>query len=197
MIQIPDKKKSRPNVAKFEKYNDREYIRKAGIELNKKQNGFAIREHFPHEIEDRRKSLYPIAQNLAKDESNRVVLVRDKLYVNGEWFTIQNNQGTANANTNTNKIQSVPHCNDNDSYKRSYITGNLGQQGPLGAWDRRYVRPKQIRSRSGQFPQPGMQDVGNLFVTTNPFEPLQKTAKHPIIKLANRRRDHHLGKRPI
>ena len=127
-------------MAKFEKYNNREYIRKAGIELNKKQNGFAIREHFPHEIEDRRKLLYSIARNLVKDESNRVVLVSDKLYVNGERFTIQNNQGTTNVNTNTNKIQSVPPCSDNDSYKRSYITGNLGQQGTLGAWDRTYVR---------------------------------------------------------
>ena len=51
---------SRPIVAKFERYTDRELIRKAGIYLNKRRNGYSIREQFPPEIEERRKPLYPV-----------------------------------------------------------------------------------------------------------------------------------------
>ena len=77
----------RPIVAKFEKYTDREYIRKAAIGLNEKRIGFSIREQFPKEVEGTRKSLYPVMRQLKQDPNNRVSLVRDKLYVNGVLYT--------------------------------------------------------------------------------------------------------------
>ena len=73
----------RPIVAKFEKYRDREKIRKTGIEPNKQKCGFTIREQFPIEMETKRKTLYPIMRNYQKNPNNKVTLVRDKLYVNG------------------------------------------------------------------------------------------------------------------
>ena len=43
----------RPIVAKFERYSDRELIRKAGMDLNSNPNSkFKVREQFPREIED-------------------------------------------------------------------------------------------------------------------------------------------------
>ena len=78
--------KPRPVVAKFENYTDRESIRKTGIEVNKQRTGFSIREHFPPEIEERHKTLYPVMRSFAKDERNRNVFVRDKLYINGKYM---------------------------------------------------------------------------------------------------------------
>ncbi|MCW4343356.1 MAG: hypothetical protein N0E48_08350, partial [Candidatus Thiodiazotropha endolucinida] len=76
----------RPIVARFERYRDRELIREAGKRLNDKNNGYNIREQFPQEIEIRRKQLYPVMRHYLRDRNNRVVLVRDKLYINGELY---------------------------------------------------------------------------------------------------------------
>ena len=76
----------RPIVVKFEKYTDRENVRKAGIDLNKKKCGFSIREQFPIDMEIRRKQLYPVMRRFQENPTNRVVLVRDKLYINGKQY---------------------------------------------------------------------------------------------------------------
>ena len=73
----------RPIVAKFERYRDRELIRLAGLELNKKRGQFSIREQFPVEMEAKRKRLYPVMRKYQQNKNNKVVLVRDKLFVNG------------------------------------------------------------------------------------------------------------------
>ena len=143
--------KSRPVVAKFEKYTDREYIRKAGVELNKRQRRFSVREQFPPEIEERQKTLYPIMRNLNKDGDNRVTLVRDKLYVNGKL------------------------------YNNDFNTINVKQTQPGQAWnrqsDRRYVRPKATRPR----PPPPPPTSGGGLMTSNPFQPLINFSDTPII----------------
>ena len=77
---------SRPIVAKFERYTDRETIRKESFELNREDNGYAVREQFPYEIEQRRKQLYPVMKHYKKNKNNKVVLVRDKLYINGKRY---------------------------------------------------------------------------------------------------------------
>ena len=77
----------RPIIAKFERFTDREKIRKAGFELNKNQySKYKVREQFPDEIEDRRRNLYPVMFRLKRNPNNRVNLVRDKLFVNGELY---------------------------------------------------------------------------------------------------------------
>ena len=83
---------SRPIVAKFERYIDRELIRKAGIDLNKRRNGYSIRERFPPEIEERRKPLYPVMRRYLENDQNKVSLVRDKLYINGQLYDPSNIQ---------------------------------------------------------------------------------------------------------
>ena len=76
----------RPIVTKFEKFTDRERVRKAGIELDKKKCGYSIREQFPIEMENRRKQLCPVMRRFQENPANRVVLVIDKLYVNGKLY---------------------------------------------------------------------------------------------------------------
>ena len=80
----------RPIVAKFEKYRDREVIRVAGLELNKKRGQFSIREQFPVEMEAKRKRLYPVMRKYQQNRRNKVSLVRDKLYVNGLLYDEEN-----------------------------------------------------------------------------------------------------------
>ena len=76
----------RPIVARFERYRDRETIRYASKGLNLKQNGYSIREQFPPEMEEKRKGLYPVMRRYMQNSNNRVALVRDKLYINGEEY---------------------------------------------------------------------------------------------------------------
>ena len=59
----------RPIVAKFENFTDREVVRKAGIELNKRRNGFSVREQYPPEIEERRKKLYPVMRRYLQNDT--------------------------------------------------------------------------------------------------------------------------------
>ena len=81
----------RPIIAKFERYSDREKVRKAGIDLNSNPiSKYKVREQFPKEIEDRRKLLYPVMYRLKANPDNPVNLVRDKLYVNGQLYIPEN-----------------------------------------------------------------------------------------------------------
>ena len=48
-----------------------------------KDTPYGINEQFPAEIEERRRQLYPIMKE-EKRKKSKVVLVRDKLYVNDE-----------------------------------------------------------------------------------------------------------------
>ena len=71
----------RPIVARFLFHKDLEAVKKAGINLKGKP--FGVNEQFPPEIEANRKRLYPIMRE-AKKKKSKVVLVRDRLYVNDE-----------------------------------------------------------------------------------------------------------------
>ena len=83
--------KPRLIVAKFESFTDREMIRKAGMVLNNRPNStYRVREQFPKEIEDRRKVLYSAMFRLKSNPQNRISIVRDKLYVNGQLYIPEN-----------------------------------------------------------------------------------------------------------
>ena len=94
-----DKDKPRPIVAKFENYSDREKVRKASYEVNKERNGYSVREQFPFEIEQRRKVLYPIMHEYRKNKDNKVVLIKDKLFINDAQY-IPSEQEIAQAEAN-------------------------------------------------------------------------------------------------
>lgn len=76
--------KPRKIVARFTKFKDREMIR---LEAPKVLKGtpYGVYEQFPIQIEERRRSLYPVLKE-AKRRGDRVKLVRDRLYVNNQLY---------------------------------------------------------------------------------------------------------------
>ena len=79
----PGNSRPRPIVAKFTFYRDKEFVRHQAPKVLIGTE-YSVNEQFPKAIEDRRKVLYPIAKNARRNESNKVRLVRDKLYINGQ-----------------------------------------------------------------------------------------------------------------
>ena len=190
----------RPIVAKFENFPDREVVRKAGIELNKRRNGFSVREQFPPEIEERRKKLYPVMRRYLQNDENRVSLVRDKLYVNGKLYEgpLEYNEIPQNSNaTGARPKSSNPYRRqeyaDVDSYGRRQETINTSKNMPRNAqneysfvrntsYSQRnlnrnesvYMKPRQnisTRTESSRLAQTTENDV----LLTNFFSPLQQT----------------------
>ena len=96
-IERKTRDKIRPIVAKFERYKEREMVRDAffaqlnNIKNKNEENGkqervqTGIAEQFPAEIQQKRKALIPKMKE-AKNEREKVKLVRDQLYINGQLF---------------------------------------------------------------------------------------------------------------
>ena len=82
--------KTRPIVATFHSYRDRENLRQAGVRLNMKKSKYYINEHFPSDVEQRRKQLYPVMRIL-KNKGHRCNIVSDRLYVDGQPYDINKN----------------------------------------------------------------------------------------------------------
>ena len=82
--------KPRAIVAKFLRYQDKEYIRKSAHLLKGTKIGIA--EQFPKVIADFRKALYPVYKK-AKKDGNTALLIKDKLFINGQRY-----RGTGAAN---------------------------------------------------------------------------------------------------
>jgi hypothetical protein len=78
----------RPMVVTFASFTDREKVRLAGTILNKSQTEFKIYEHFPREVEEKRKILYPIARRHG-EKGAKVSLIRDQLFVNDQLYDIE------------------------------------------------------------------------------------------------------------
>ena len=116
----------RPIVPRFERYRDREVIRSAAKELNDKHNGYNIREQFPPEMEEKRKTLYPVMRKALQDSRNRVALVRDKLFINGEQY-IPPSQNCVNPRTMDGEEQSRRGVRLNDGGRR-YVQGVRAKQ---------------------------------------------------------------------
>ena len=62
------------NVMRFEK-----------VPTNFKNTDISIGEQFPKEVQDRRKSLFPVYKK-AKEDQKKAVLVKDKLYIDGKLY---------------------------------------------------------------------------------------------------------------
>ena len=76
--------KTRPIVAKFERYQQREKVRMAGPRLAGKR--FGVSEQIPKEWQDKRKPLLPHFKE-AKKQGKRVRFVGPKLLVEGHFVT--------------------------------------------------------------------------------------------------------------
>ncbi|XP_069114412.1 uncharacterized protein [Argopecten irradians] len=76
--------KPRPIVAKFSSYHQREDVRKNSRKLI--GSDIYISEQYPKEIQAVRQELWPICKK-ARDEGKRAVIVKDKLYIDGNLYT--------------------------------------------------------------------------------------------------------------
>ena len=92
----PYKTYPRPIIAKFERYRDKEYVRQAAPDALFNTD-YGVREQFPQEIEEKRKLLYPVAKTARQNKENRVRLVRDKLYVNGQEVKVNRSNQEKNS----------------------------------------------------------------------------------------------------
>lgn len=79
----PVEGKNRPIIARFEHYKHKELVKSRGKEL--KGTSLWLNDHFPVEINDRRKQLFPIMRE-NRALNHRVALSVDKLYVNGQLY---------------------------------------------------------------------------------------------------------------
>ena len=74
---------SRPLVAKFLSYKQKEEIRKNAYLL--KGTNYFLSEQFPKEVMESHKQKIPVMKK-AKEEGKKVKLVADKLYINGVLY---------------------------------------------------------------------------------------------------------------
>ena len=72
--------KTRPIVVKFSNFRVRENIRTNAFRI--KNRNFSVREQFPREVVQKRKSLIPAMKRALRD-NRRAVLKVDKLYIDG------------------------------------------------------------------------------------------------------------------
>ena len=114
----------RPIVAKFERFKDKEFVRfTAPKTLTGKR--FGVNEQFPTEIENKRKLLYPVAKRAKRNKDNKVRLVRDKLFINGEEIIVEES-GTING-----EQQNMPqsqHLTQTKQPRRSYKSALASNQ---------------------------------------------------------------------
>lgn len=88
-----NKKRARPIVAKFIYQCDLDQVLKSAKKLKGKP--FQINQQFPEEIEQARKSLYPIMKE-HKQKGDHVKLVRDILYINGQPYNPETEEEYSN-----------------------------------------------------------------------------------------------------
>ena len=104
----------RPIIARFLYYSDLDKAEKA--ERNLRGTYFGVNEQFPPEIEERRRKLYPIMKEEKKKKS-KVVLIRDKLFVNNELVVpdeathLEPRRSSTRPNKRT-KVNSTPERDD-------------------------------------------------------------------------------------
>lgn len=79
----PSNSRARPILVQFGHLHDKLHI--LGNRRFLRGTNFYLREHYPEEIEERRKPLYAVAKQ-ARVSGKKTNLVRDKLYINGEEY---------------------------------------------------------------------------------------------------------------
>ena len=175
--QYSGETRPRPIVAQFEKFKEREKVRNAATTIN--DSRLSIREHFPHEIEERRKQLYPVMRKALKGD-NKIRMVRDKLYINDVLYdktdkkferfrpqlntneNLRNPWSRQNVRSNYNDIPSYRKSGQNIQYDSSESTPR--------AYDidsRKFVRAGRVRLNPTS--------ASNIdFSTPNPYQGLAR-----------------------
>ena len=113
---------ARPIVARFIYHNDLQMVLHNAHKL--KGTPFGISEQFPPEIINKRKKLYPIMKE-AKHQGRDVVLVRDKLFIDGEQFI-----SPEESPVNNDNVWKSPHHSQNGQTQDSYVTPGRPMKRP-------------------------------------------------------------------
>jgi hypothetical protein len=109
-----------------------------------KGTDYFVKEQFPPEIENKRKSLYSVAKDARKNPGNKVRLVRDKLFINNKLYK----EGDSIPKTqNTNNIHDA-------SLKTNYTQGDTTQQQTNGIRTRTFTRRYKQQERKPITPGP-------------------------------------------
>jgi len=127
----------RPIVVKFTFFKDRELVRSASRQALTGTD-FGISEQFPQEIEEKRKKLYSVAKKARENVNNKVNLVRDKLYINGQLY-IPNTEGT----TKDDRYRAPYRNNRDDPATSNTRERSRGVNVSNRAWTRTYTRTTQ------------------------------------------------------
>lgn len=92
-VGVHKQNKSRPIVAKFHYFRDRETVRKRSYDCSDalKQANLGIGMQWPQQVREARKSLYPVMQR-EKQNGKEVRMVRDKLFINGREYRQEQDQ---------------------------------------------------------------------------------------------------------
>lgn len=117
----------RPIVAKFTYYKDKELVRTTASRCLAGSR-FRVKEHYPAEIEARRKLLYGEANAARQNPNNKVRLVRDKLYINGQQYEpgLSDYQNSRNKDTQQrNAIGTNNQSTFNSNEHRVRFDGNV------------------------------------------------------------------------
>lgn len=150
----------RPIVAKFTYYKDKERVKQTAVKKLKHTN-YWVKDHYPQEIEERRKQLYQAAKTARQDPNNKVRLVRDKLFINNrQYFPAENTANTADRHQNRN----YPMYNGNHVNNLTHATRNTD------------YRPSTERTRTNTYneqPSARPKYTASAVRTSNRFEILQ------------------------
>jgi hypothetical protein len=123
-------------VARFIYYNDLQFVLKNAYRLRGSQ--FGISEQFPTEIVARRQKFYPKMRE-AKQQRREVVLVRDRLYIDGEQYFSPEEYNIINT--------TPPHESGKDEPStRTNNVNNLATPGRKPAKRSRVSSPPQTNS---------------------------------------------------
>lgn len=187
------KKYPRPIIAKFERYRDKETVRKAAPQsLFGKRYG--VREQFPPEIEEKRKVLYPEAKKARGNKNNVVRLVRDKLFVNGREVRVDSQaKGSQQQKLTQSQPQTFMSTNrvGNQQRERTRYQPNT-QSRTIYASSRGRTNQNNTRNRGKQNADrtwPGTFNTG--IPVQNSFDPLmgeESDNSLPVREFANDRK---------
>ena len=86
-------RKPRPIVARFLYHDELVMVKNAGSTL--RNTNFSVNEQFPPEIEQKRQKLYPVASHYRRS-GHSTKLVRDKLFIDGQLYTSENDTNNGN-----------------------------------------------------------------------------------------------------
>ena len=158
-----DQQYPRPIIAKFTYYKDKEDVRQTAPEVLMGKR-FGVREQFPQEIEDTRKLLYPVAKNARRNPDNRVRLVRDKLFINGEQHV---------PNQSSNQPNYVQNRNNRQVSSRQNTT-YIGQSSSHSRFSNPNNRPNTHQQSSAP------KQYGNRTDWNFPVRPREKQLRTPV-----------------